>query len=440
MIHMAILFGTVLTLWFFSLFEPVKSWKQAFFERPLPALLYSLSFLSVFLGNMKGGNIQSYIPDTVRYLRMLVLMLLFTFSSTRLLMRIGNVWRAGVPILMMLFYALLAMVSASYSKAPLLSLWKGFEVFALVLVPISLSDELDRGEDLGWLLGVLNFILFFLALSVLVGLAVAPSEAIQNISGGAWAGFYVRGVAPMINPNSVSQIGAFVAASEGVRLLSGGKNKWPLYVSLMVTLAGHSRTSIFALILCFFFVMARTKPRWMFTVVPATTILLFLVGGLDVLRDYILRGQTEANFAALSGRTYLWPQVWRAFIEQPLIGQGFYAAHRIEFGISTVDNAHLEVLLGIGVVGYAVFLAPIIWIIFTLVRWTLKISGATPQSTYHLQLCCLFTILFVRSVTGPSFNLLHHNLIIYGIGLTGLVHFCRMVSKSSDVVLKKRIP
>jgi len=150
---------------------------------------------------------------------------------------------------------------------------------------------------------------------------------------------------------------------------------------------------------------------------------LFVIGGIvavassagDFISEFILRGQDEKGFTSMSGRTYFWSAVLDAVSHAPVLGQGFYAGQRVLFGSSTVDSTYLEVLLNLGVVGFLVFLSPLVLTIKNIYKSRPVGKISKTDQFLWLQIAVFFTIIFIRSLSGPTFQVLHHNLIFYGL-------------------------
>ncbi len=176
-------------------------------------------------------------------------------------------------------------------------------------------------------------------------------------------------------------------------------------------LLSRSRTSIFAGvagILAVVFFSGRTTLFW---ASAATMSSLWFFS--DAVIAYIRRGQSQELFTSMSGRTPFWETIWPQVLESPIIGSGYYAAQRKLFGVSSVDNTYLEVLLGLGIIGLTIFLIPIGLTAVALIKARPSPGQSSPEARLWFQLLALFILLFVRSLTGPSFETLHWNLVMF---------------------------
>ena len=188
--------------------------------------------------------IQSGAPDAYRVIRAALTSSLFLVACMGIVTDTSRIRLAGRGSQWMMAFAFLAMASAIYSVGAFISLWKGFEVMTLVLVAISLAGQLRTSEDLSWLMNVACLMLLYILLTVYVGLALYPSEAIKHAE---YLG--VRGLVPGLNPSSVGSMAALLFVSATGILL----HRWPskkktagIWAVLLAAVGGlflaHSRT------------------------------------------------------------------------------------------------------------------------------------------------------------------------------------------------------
>jgi O-antigen ligase len=419
-----------------SVFPAIRGWWRAWSSRMTPALLLMAIFTATFLGGQRSAT-DTALLDPIRIVRIVVICIIVLWSLL-LIMQRPNSWRiAGSGAHWMAVYALLAMMSAVYSIQPLLTLWKGFEVLALVLSSIALAGYLRSPADLQWLMDITSLILLFLCLSVLAGLAVDPHEALKSLtlvgsglqsSGVSEAGrFVVRGVIPGLNPSAVGGIGALLLVSGLVPALNrsrrGSKTSYWIVVCIgtVTVLLSHARTAFISavLVVMLIAVLRRYFVR-AFTLVAFGGAIFFLTVGYGILVTYVLRGQTLHGFADLSGRMVFWPIVLKKIMASPLLGYGYYAAQRVLFGLPTVDNTYLNVLLGLGILGFAVFLVPLLWGLTTFLHTYRRLRREQVMDPLWVQLLAFFMLLLFRSFTATSFETLYHLQVVYMLVLVSL--------------------
>jgi len=94
--------------------------------------------------------------------------------------------------------------------------------------------------------------------------------------------------------------------------------------------------------------------------------------------DYLQRGQSVEDLAAVSGRAEIWGLVWNSFLESPLTGHGYFMCSSTGFlevwGDTTRETAHnviLQVLVSTGLIGA------------TLLAWALYRIGGLMYGQLH---------------------------------------------------------
>lgn len=413
------IFGsTVLCVLILSILQPVKGWFKSMRQSKMMALIIITCFTLPHLGGERTvEDAMSNTPSGVRIVRLIVVILLFLISANILIKKPAIFRMAGGAAIFMLGYALFALLSSVWSIDTLITGWKATEVMTLVLAGICFAGTLKEREDIEHLINMLSFIILFHVVSVLLGLILAPSLAIADTFTGS---FIVRGVMPSINPNSVTQIAALMFVFAFIQLIrrdhiKSSKATWIiLAISCAVMLFGHSRTSMFACVLAIGSVLFFGRYR-------ALAVTLLIAGGAgvlfsqDVVTAFILRGQSDEDFASMTGRVDMWGSTMDYFQESMWVGHGFYAALRAGLGTSSVDNTYLEVLLGVGIIGLAIFIMPLLITARNMFFMFPKKSDDPHVTTLWLQLLGLFILLFVRSITGPTFAVMHTNLPMFMI-------------------------
>lgn len=381
--------------------------------------------------------IQSGAPDAYRVIRAALTSSLFLVACMGIVTDTSRIRLAGRGSQWMMAFAFLAMASAIYSVGAFISLWKGFEVMTLVLVAISLAGQLRTSEDLSWLMNVACLMLLYILLTVYVGLALYPSEAIKHAE---YLG--VRGLVPGLNPSSVGSMAALLFVSATGILL----HRWPskkktagIWAVLLAAVGGlflaHSRTPIFAATAAIMVLLLAGR-HYRFAILTAligTALVLALSVG-DIL-DYFYRGQSQNVLISLTGRMYFWEDlVWPKIASSPILGHGYYAAHRVLFGVSGVDNAYLEVLLGLGFLGLSVFLIPVFLAMMALVRTRPKSSTPSINKLLWGQIMAIFAIIVIRAYTAPAFEVQHPLLVFYMLAQIGTAALLRLQIEKKPAV------
>jgi len=180
-----------------------------------------LAFASIFFTTQDSSGVQAGIVGPMRMVRVSILLLLAMWAGMRLLNNTGRFNASGSAALLMLLYSVLAMLSALYSPIPALTLWKGFEVFAVMLMIVAMSDLIKTRSDIQWLFDVLKLIILFFVCDLVFSVLIAPGQAFANfeVSTGRMA-FAAHGISPNLHPNSATQMGAFLVALTVASLLN----------------------------------------------------------------------------------------------------------------------------------------------------------------------------------------------------------------------------
>jgi O-antigen ligase len=422
-IEITITFITICCVSLSLLFPGPRHWFQSIKRKPFAAFLIVLSIAAVFLGSQRGTRAIVENPvDTVRVFRIIVL--LFVGIPALIFTALGKK-RAGASgsLFWMALYALLAMFSASYSKLPLLSLYKGFEVAVFVALGLYVGTILHSWQDVEDIVNILLLVMWYLIISALIGAVMAPSLAWGWGESGDSMSFTMSGVFPVINANTLTQLGGIVACVSLCRLFRDSKGPKKMaellifFTAVICMVLSHSRTSLFAFIPAIGLVLISYQKKKIALVAVALGGLGSLFFALsDYVVSYFLRGQTAAGFSSMSGRTYFWPLVTNWVEEAPLWGHGFYASQRVLFGVSSVDQAYLEVLLGLGMIGLTIFCLAVLRVMLNLWKSRPPAKSRSRLSEHVFlwtQVTVIFIFIFLRSLTGPSFQLLHINLTLF---------------------------
>jgi hypothetical protein len=423
-----IILGTVVIFIGSCLIPGTREWWRSVFQKPMLALLIFLALLSVFLGQPRSmQTILENAVDKIRVIRILLLSFLAAISIFFIFLMKSRSRNSssGWGIKCMAVYSLLAMGSFMYSYVPYLSLWKGFEVLSITLVSNMIALMLKDERDVQHCLNLIYIALFYFIISALAGGIFNHSEAFSKMEVKGTMAFALHGIYPFMNANTLSQVAAIMAAVSlawSVKVERSYGILGPLtilMISMTCLILSHSRTSIVALLLVSFLILFVFRRLMMLFTLFWVSALLGLSGiVVNYLLPYFYRGQSKEVFTTFSGRMAFWPEVLKKIWEAPIFGHGFYASQRVIWDISSVDNTYLEVMLGTGIIGLILLCLPILSIIINLWKsrpWKNGFSLGSECRFLWIQLAVIFLIVFIRSFTGPSFQNLHINLIIFTI-------------------------
>lgn len=415
---LAILGGSLAITFFLSRFGVARRWASAVSLRPVASLLIFLAVGSLFIGSSESGARISLSADATRIARALILGFIFTVSMFGMIVNPSRLRFAGSAAAWMVLYSLLGMFSAIYSVSPIVSIWKGFEVFSFVVMGIYIARYLTTLDDVQWLVDLTCILMLYFSASVLVSILVSPSEALpksEATSGVMMAA--ARSVFPSIYPNSVTQFAALLSCLSLSQFLS----KYPhtgksilvpiLFIGVLVLILGHSRTSIFAAMVAVTVILWMGRHFVAGTVVCVIATVGLLYGFADVFSSYLLRGQNVEQFLGMTGRTYYWREVWAIIAESPFIGHGFYS-QRLILNVSSVDNTYLQILVGLGFVGLIVVIVPLTKVAYQLFKIRPRRNTDAQEKLVWLELVSIYIIIMTRSLTGPTFQDYNINLVL----------------------------
>lgn len=304
----------------------------------------------------------------------------------------------GLALRLWPFLLIVAMIAAStlWSQSPGHTLRRSVSVVVLLLFVLSTL----AGP------GILRFMRITLGVTlvlVLLSLAEAALRPAIGYDTGDYANA-IRGVFPQKNVFGMALLCGVLALSYLV--LERGRLRWGdgaiLLVLLVMLVLARSTTSLLLALLCagatVAFLWLDRGGAW------AAAILLGLVtGGSAALLLFAALG-TEGLFeligkdASLTGRTFIWEEVWNLINQRPLLGTGYAAfwiadspgvlaiQERVQWAVPSAHSGYLEVLLQLGWVGAALvaLLAAVtlLWALLALARgprrhamWTLMLAG-----------------------------------------------------------------
>jgi O-antigen ligase len=287
---------------------------------------------------------------------------------------------------------------------------------------ISLVRLYER-DDSDSFVNDIQLVIHLIVGTVVAGLLLFPGRALVSISEFDPTRRLI-GLFPAIGPNLL----AFVAAI-GILLLVARvgrlSTRLPIRVLLLtmdlaVLLLTRTRAALGLLIiglLVLAFLSNRHRARLLLLMPIVPVFIWVIIGpGLGTVEGFVHRGAVQANLLDLTGRTNTWEVALQQWQEQPLIGYGFYAGHRLgplidELGyeVQNLDNTWVEVLLDTGVMGCAALgLAVIsggmdVWRVRRRKPW----------------LGALFAMCFVSSFVNPSLQQANYTMILFGLVLLG---------------------
>ncbi len=310
-------------------------------------------------------------------------------------------------------YGLTSLISTLWSVYPMWTLYRSLEylvdvaLLAAIVVAVRNVEEIKSLFDWTWLLSGL------LLITVWLGVLLRPEAAVST--GVGLIGMQIHGVLPSIASNGVGDLGAILLIVAITRLLVRNHRRsfyWFVCLVALVTLIlAQSRSPFTGALLGLLAVLILARRFGLLALVGiAAAALLLLTNAEAVVQRAFLRGQDAQLFNSLSGRVDYWTFALPLLRENPLLGLGGYAAGRFAVlgpfgdpGNSSIHNAWLEILLGVGVIGFLPFMATILGIWPNLLR-PLD-TASTPCITRELRLEAvgIFVLLCFRSIFTVEF-------------------------------------
>lgn len=305
------------------------------------------------------------------------------------------------PLTFFLIYIFIGIISTTWSASPIGTLAKSGEVFLGVFIVYRTLNGHDNTYRLRRLINLLIIFHSVVLTYAALGYFIFPESFSYPVSGLLPRRLEMH----FFSADSVSNYSAFLAITFLARYLSPenpGKNSNSYlllyFYFIFILLLGQGRTGMGILVIGTFLLLFITRTLSTILVSP------ILVSGIiyffsEPLKTLFLRGQDNEMLYSLTGRTALWEWAWQSFLDTPLLGSGFGVGSRVVFSkntgafpenISTVHNGFLEVLLGVGTVGF------IFW--FACFAGALWISGRALVRKKHLDVAIGFIYILMTTV------------------------------------------
>lgn len=287
----------------------------------------------------------------------------------------------------LVFYLAVAIVSVSYSVAPVVTIGKVAELAVAVAIAVALALGPEPKEKLG---STIRLILFLEG--ALVGVAVAGFFLIPGVFASVLPrpGFIARAtmVSPYAHPNVLSALGGLLAAYSLGRYfhaLRDARRRWlgAFAVSTVAVVLAAGRQGL-AIWLVSVAILLFVHRRALFTAALAPATALIVATYWDVLLP-VLNRQAPYHLATLTGRVGWWQAALQSWAEHPFTGFGFGAGGRFvalsSIGAGARSNVHsgyIEALIGVGILG----VLPLLYCVFRVARWSIR--GLRARVDTHL--------------------------------------------------------
>jgi O-antigen ligase len=329
-----------------------------------------------------------------------------------------EVSRGSLPVPIVLFglFAVIVFLGAPLSVDPQLTVYRGVELAAGVLV-VSGAFRL-LGPEAAWrIASVLYWFIVALVASAWIGAAVFPGEAFEELQ--SPLPFQLHGVFPTISSNSLGLFGVLLALWSLGRMatrrkerrlrLAPGAGMVALGVATLVV--AQYRTGYVALALGLALLLLLRGRKAFAALVAMLAFAIAIWGnslGLEA-EPFLLRGQSTQEAEQLSSRLGYWEAALPVWRRSPVLGRGLVTATRFEVleplgrsFTSTIHSTWVEALVGTGVIGVALLAASLLLASKQALQEVSRPNGDVVP-------VLLLAVIIVRSVTGTT-------LEVFGLG------------------------
>ncbi len=271
------------------------------------------------------------------------------------------------PLGLLCFFTIIGLVSSLFLSTQnfVATCWGAAFGAPLLILMLALSDDqpeqsMSRLLTLSWLVAVVMMVGIVLALPLIGGPSLLPTDGSEFHVKGGWS---VDTVAFADMPGPRGNGLARYAAVAGLAALGGisqgrlaARLFWVAMVpaSIYVLLAAQGRTEILAFIIAAgVLLLVRHSSRYILLTWGLAGALLMARAGLFA-RFWEYGTRTGQFDPTLSGRTVTWQQGWEVIGSSPLVGLGFFA-DRIFMQMGHIHNGLLHALIQTGVLGSIAF-------------------------------------------------------------------------------------
>jgi O-antigen ligase len=393
----------------------------------LALFLWIAMFVSMLIWAVASDDPPPPMGNNRNYLRMALVLLSGTLAAYVLLRDPKN-WRRAFPgpLLLLLFYGVLAMVSSSFvPEYAYYALWKSMEIVIVVLVVAAiLSYPMEIGQiriPYQLFVGINTLLVLAFAVEALL----MPDRALHPARG--YLGFQMMGVVPVVQENALAFMSAVTAFAMLCNVCRPGT--WIRRsmcaamgaIALVVLTLAQSRTSFIGFLLASFVYLLFDRRFGLL----AGLVLAVLIGGFsaslfEVASQYLLRGQDAELVTSLSGRTQGWEGSWIAFQEAPFFGHGFAAYARAEIlgveGHTSLHGAIFEVMVGTGGVGVLAWAGAIFWTfarLYFLPRYSAEWFAIPVNRSIRAEMIAIALMILVRASTSSGLAEHEDNFMLF---------------------------
>ena len=348
-------------------------------------LLASMSIDSLSVDEVLSGTLRS-----AHFIRLLCLL----FALVLLLPNIFYIRRVFISTIfsgkltkLFTIYLIFAFSSALWSVSPIITLGKSFEISVALLIILLVAAKKNGKAKLERLFILTLAFIGILLTTIFFGHLFYPATFRTYLY--LKEGYIISsGVLP-ISSNAISRFGALICVVT-ISVLFTHRYTFNdrIFLIAVIIFSGffpffaEGRTGITSLLISFLILIITQKKFWFFFLAPF--VFFIILKNFEQLSNFFLRGQTRDLFIGLSGRADWWIKGIDVFFQKPIFGYGFGVGGRVTFQqidnvfASGIHNGFLEVALGVGFVGFS------IWVIVFLFYFYYSFSNFLLGKDIHL--------------------------------------------------------
>jgi exopolysaccharide production protein ExoQ len=296
-------------------------------------------------------------------------------------------------------YVMVMVVGATYSPYPMLATVRALQMLVVLALSLSIARRADRAA----LHALAHAFAVLVAGSVVLGVVLPLPRFRQQQDRFTWLHLHPVVAGVFLGLAVVILVG-YVLSEAPDR--PGPRWPRPVYLCLLaLTVAGLVATktrgaALGAILGCLVVAWStrRGRQRVDFAALAVAGGVAVALAATSAVGAFFARGEDADKLATLNSRTDLWSAAWDLFQDRPLYGYGLGASRGLfldTLGLGGGHNALVNVLVDLGLLGAAIWLALVIGIVATAVRVPALASGAAAD---RAQLLGLMAFLIVDSV------------------------------------------
>jgi len=330
------------------------------------------------------GRLEGYDSiDNSAILQVTYAILIFIFSVWYLMLPCGKralVFLLSRPMVYLLFFILMCILSASWSEKPLYTAFMGFQCLTFFVL---LTVILDRLRNNCTAQDIVEWIMLWMVWQIFWGLLF------RAVHGQLSYTIFATG-------RLQTGILFFLAIYISKRKLF----KWIVMAFALFSGSNKMYTGMLPGALLGIFSESR-KIKFVSSAGAVALILaLIFVGLKPFLQETVFHGRAGVGMQYTSGRNSMWAQSLELIKEKPFLGYGFVSGERDRMfvgGVNTISvhNMMLSAAIGVGVTG------PILLLLY-FIETTISCFGKKLPRNWFIGFLSTIGISFVFSMTGPG--------------------------------------